>query len=671
MAEGCILSETEYKLVCQFSINGDIDDLKKLLEKASSDQRARITPSTLSPLSAHGTAPFVLAAQHGHVEVIQYLSKLLPDECFLNQCVTVFDIACQGDELHHVTALNAACITSNLPIVEMLLKKKASLGVPDCTGATPLNEAAYHGRGDVVELLCQHGADLHAANDYGWEPLHVAAYRNHKIVFNCLVQNGADSSRLSHEGFNVMHIAAARGHIGLIRIILKQNVNLYPLQSATLNQELIPSPLCLAAAYGYRSLVKLFCSLSDCTSLDVIDAYLLLGTSSLMKKDYQDTLACWQHAIKLREQSCLEFSSNSCTYLPGVSEVNNTRDLIGLCHPNNPSSVLNMWLQSLIVWKRCIGFKDITYWHMMINTSEELRSHSKFQELKVLLIEGTKLIHEFVIPQVAKGCILPQVFEVFYQTWIESALLCQFLNDSKVVQLENISKKIQLISSFSSYLPYLLGAITVTVSRSVTLMNLYGCKAKMPYLLIKSMFNLFLVWLTLSDTQHSGMTAEASSECHKYGVEFVSKFLVLVDGDSLIHFLFDCQFPRLELLLHSLLQWGGRRILNMYHQGSTCLHKACLSRCSLETIKMLLEYGAHFDVVDQQGRTFLDILSVTNQWSLEQTKSYFQEYFRSPTSLCCLSATAIIKAGLPYQHILYLPPSIKSLINLHDIGAIS
>ena len=658
MAKWCVLSESQYRNVCQLAVEGHLHDLKTILSEACSEQQASIAPETLVPWLSCDTAPLVLAAQHGHTAIVKYLIDLLPYQCFLDHCATVFDIASRGDELHHVTALNAACIKSYLPIVDLLLKRNASHGVPDCTGATPLNEAAFHGRVDVVNLLCQHGTDLHVLNDFGWEPLHVATFKNHKQVFDSLVQNGVDCTRVTVDGLSVLHIAAARGHIGIVKTILKQSVNLDPLKRDIEKGMLIPSPLCLAAAYGYQSIVNLFCRLQDCTPLHIIDSQLLSGTSNLMKHDYQTTLAVWQKAVKLREQSHPEFTSNFQQYSHGQSEVKTTEDLLKLCGPSNPSHQANMWYQALVIWERCIGFRDMTYWNILISAATTLRHLQMFEEVELMFIRGTKLVDKYLIPQLVAGHILPQNFEVFYQSWVQDALLYNCLNDSKTFRVDNVGP---YVPNFPAYLPYIFNAIDVTASRFCALTDLYGCEKRAPLFLLKTVLQLFLVWLYLIDTQHPKIPALSNSECYKHGVEFVAKFIVLADGNTLLHLLLDHQFPHLNILLESLLQWGGDRALNMHYKGVLCLHKACLSGCSPKTVEILLNYGAHFDAVDQQGRTLLEIVRVTHP----QLQAEF-ELFRAPQPLYCLSAFAVIRSGAPYQHMECLPLAVKSFLAMHD-----
>lgn len=661
MAKWCVLNESKYKDICEFAVEGDLHVIKTTVSEACNEQQAAITPETLIPPSSCDTSPFVLAAQYGHTTIVEFLTDLLPYKRFLDHCATVFDIASPGDELHHVTALNAACIKEHLPIVDMLLSRNASHSVPDCTGATPLNEASFHGRVGVVNLLCQRGADLHVANDYGWEPLHVAVFKNHKQVFNSLLQNGADCTRVTVDGLSVLHIAAARGHIGIVKTILKQNLNVDPLKSVNEEGKFIPSPLCLAAAYGYRSIVNLFCRLQDCTPLHIIDSQLLLGTSDLMKKEYQSTLAVWKQAVKLREQSDPDFTSHTHEYFHSRSEIKTTKDLVELCGPSNPSHQANMWYQAVMVWERCIGFRDMSYWNMLISTADVLRHLKMIQEAEVVLFRGTELADKYLVPQLVAGHILPQNFEVFYQMWIQNALLYDCLNDSKVLQIDNVGPNIQHIPNFSSYIPYLFNAIDTTTSRFNALAGLYGCERRSPSHLLKTLLQVFLVWLYLIDIQHPNIPAQANRECCEHGVDFVAKFIVLADGNTLLHLLLDCQFAHLNMLLESLLQWGGDRVLNVYYKGVTCLHKACLSGYSPKTLRILLNYGAHFDAIDEQGRTFLDIVNVTHP----QEQADF-EPFKSPRPLYCLSALAVIRFGAQYQHMECLPLTVKSFLRMHD-----
>lgn len=282
-----------------------------------------------------------------------------------------------------------------------------------------------------------------------------------------------------------------------------------------------------------------------------------------------------------------------------------------------------------------------------------------------MLIRGTELADMYLIPQLTEGHILPQNFEVFYQTWIQNALLYEFLDDSNVLQIANVGPNIQHIPNFTAYLPYVFNAIDAIVSRFSTLTNIYGCEKRVPRHLLENILQLFLVWLYLIDIQHPKIPAQAIDECCQCGMEFVSKFVVLADGNSLVHFLLDCQLPNLNMLLDSLLQWGGDKALNMRCKGLTCLHKAAsLKQCSTKTIEILLDYGAHCDALDDQGQSFLDILKVTH--SQMQADFNFGGRVQVPPPLYCLTAVSVINFGLPYQHIEYLPSVVKSFLRMHD-----
>ncbi len=77
------------------------------------------------------------------------------------------DVNAQANNPQRVAALHAAVARGNAAMVEELLKRGATVDLPQQQGVTPLHGAAGAGRGDLVELLRRAGADSRRQDDTG------------------------------------------------------------------------------------------------------------------------------------------------------------------------------------------------------------------------------------------------------------------------------------------------------------------------------------------------------------------------------------------------------------------------------------------------------------------------------------------------------------------------
>ncbi|MGM9483879.1 ankyrin repeat domain-containing protein [Roseateles sp. NT4] len=77
------------------------------------------------------------------------------------------DVNAQANNAQRVAALHAAVARGNAAMVEELLKRGATVDLPQQQGVTPLQGAAGAGRADLVDLLRRAGADPHRLDDAG------------------------------------------------------------------------------------------------------------------------------------------------------------------------------------------------------------------------------------------------------------------------------------------------------------------------------------------------------------------------------------------------------------------------------------------------------------------------------------------------------------------------
>ncbi|XP_047274363.1 ankyrin repeat domain-containing protein 6 isoform X28 [Homo sapiens] len=143
-------------------------------------------------VTKHGRTPLHLAANKGHLPVVQILLKAGCD----------LDVQDDGDQ----TALHRATVVGNTEIIAALIHEGCALDRQDKDGNTALHEASWHGFSQSAKLLIKAGANVLAKNKAGDTALHVAAALNHKKVAKILLEAGADTTIVN----NVLRFSRGR-----------------------------------------------------------------------------------------------------------------------------------------------------------------------------------------------------------------------------------------------------------------------------------------------------------------------------------------------------------------------------------------------------------------------------------------------------------------------------
>ncbi|XP_017908637.1 PREDICTED: ankyrin repeat domain-containing protein 6 isoform X3 [Capra hircus] len=137
-------------------------------------------------VTKHGRTPLHLAANKGHLSVVQILLKAGCD----------LDVQDDGDQ----TALHRATVVGNTEVIAALIQEGCALDRQDKDGNTALHEASWHGFSQSAKLLVKAGANVLAKNKAGDTALHIAAALNHKKVVKILLEAGADGTIVNNAG---------------------------------------------------------------------------------------------------------------------------------------------------------------------------------------------------------------------------------------------------------------------------------------------------------------------------------------------------------------------------------------------------------------------------------------------------------------------------------------
>ncbi|XP_054413839.2 ankyrin repeat domain-containing protein 6 isoform X5 [Pongo abelii] len=158
-------------------------------------------------VTKHGRTPLHLAANKGHLPVVQILLKA--------GC----DLDVQDDE--DQTALHRATVVGNTEIIAALIHEGCALDRQDKDGNTALHEASWHGFSQSAKLLVKAGANVLAKNKAGDTCLHVAARYNHLSIIRLLLSAFCSVHEKNQAGDTALHVAAALNHKKVAKILLE------------------------------------------------------------------------------------------------------------------------------------------------------------------------------------------------------------------------------------------------------------------------------------------------------------------------------------------------------------------------------------------------------------------------------------------------------------------
>ncbi|KAM4043143.1 ankyrin repeat domain-containing protein 6 isoform 2-T3 [Anomaloglossus baeobatrachus] len=204
---------------------GQVDNVVQLINKG-----AKVA------VTKHGRTPLHLAANKGHVNVVQILLKA---GCDLN-------LQDDGQQ----TALHRAAVVGNSDILAMLIQEGCALDRQDKDGNTALHEAAWHGFSHSVKLLVKAGANVLAKSKAGNTPLHLACQNGHSQSCRFLLLAGSRADLKNHAGDTCLHVTARYNHLSVIRILLSAFCSVNEKNQAG------DTPLHVAAALNHRKVIK-------------------------------------------------------------------------------------------------------------------------------------------------------------------------------------------------------------------------------------------------------------------------------------------------------------------------------------------------------------------------------------------------------------------------------
>lgn len=668
----CVFTKDEFDKLCEFSKNGQLDEVVKLVKLVLSSRKCRVGPATFCPQpSYHNPTPFVLSAQHGHKDVVQYFLDQYSNSIDINHAATIVSITTKK-KVHCATALWAASTGGHLEIVKLLVEHGAEVNKPTLTLSTPLRGASFHGHLDVMEYLLKSGAEINTPNCIGQSPLCIAAMRGQLSAVKYLVEHGANKHQKTINGYSVMHLAATKGRVDIVKYLL--SIGLSPLfqEAKPLQNDYIPCPLYLAASTGQRKMVEELVAHQDCPPACKADALLLLGSTRCEISARGLTMGSremWAKALDIVEENQL-----AVEHLPPIDsyggrvEIQTHEDLTRLS--TEPNFVRHeAYFQSLIIRERCMGYGDQGLIYFLIRRGMWFCNHSCYREAELLWFRAMDME--------VKVCEVEITHARYGHSEGLQRDLEKDLSQYACGLFHMVHDPCQYKPDFKRYVEFGFKELDILELLKERSENAVFIDTQV---ILGVMLYIFASWLYY-DTEVSAEVlredALCSQECEEFGLRFVKKYLHSSAGTTLLHYaltnfvileddednIYD-KYPNLSQLIEALLHWGAYEAIDTPDKhGLRPIHMAVTrSNENQETevqelISPLISGGVHLDAVNGQGKTAVE------ECVNEVAKVVL--FSSGPLPLTCHAANTIVREDLPYDSI-GLPSHVVKLVKLHD-----
>ncbi|XP_067661560.1 ankyrin repeat domain-containing protein 50-like [Haliotis asinina] len=277
-ADLSLTDEDGHTILHLVSYKGCVDVLKYLLSLNYLDINSR---------GWNKMTPVMLAADHGHKEVIELLINHRADLSAIDKVGNnILHIACESghvDVVQYLLSLKLLDINSRVwnnwtpvmsateeghkEVIELLINHRADLSIIDKGGNNILHIACESGHIDVVQyFLSLNCLDINSRGWRKWTPVMLAAYHGHNEVIKLLINHTADLSISGKGGDNILHIACQSGHTDVVQYLL--SLNSLDINSRGWKKR---TPVMLAAKGGHKEVIELLINhRADLSTIDKV-----------------------------------------------------------------------------------------------------------------------------------------------------------------------------------------------------------------------------------------------------------------------------------------------------------------------------------------------------------------------------------------------------------------
>jgi len=623
------------------------------------DHRPREEVSRLVSSKTNGATPLVLSCRNGHHDVVEYLV----DKC----CASVEQpgsVTFDGETIEGAPPLWCAAAAGHLDIVKLLVKSGANVNSTTKTNSTPLRAACFDGHYEIVKYLVEHNADIEVANRHGHTCLMIACYKGHFKIAKYLIEIGADVNRKSVKGNTALHDCAESGSLDIMKLLLvsgaRIDVDAYGM-----------TPLLAASVTGHLHIVEHLISQRELVGKqERIDALELLGATFVDKKrDMLGALKLWKRAMEERYEEGVLVIPKALVKSP-ISAYENTVEVETVTELEQIISEPDaMRMQALLVRERILGpaHPDTSYYIRYRGAVYADMGHfERCITLWMYALDMQQKILEPLSPMTQSSLLsFAELFSFMMSDGGRSRGQIQLAN----LERDNFERSVN-DNSNSSPPPVNFSDIMTVFRRAVKEVRagqgaleageLRGGDST--YFNRTIVILLHLVCLLTKLIPH--LEKDKVYDVKQAVYEFVSVGAKGRGGSTPLHLACSrdtssvgrypiCNFPSVSTI--DLLLECGAPVDARDNDGNTPLHAAALNKpAKAGVIQSLLKHGAHYDLVNNDKRTWTNLLKGTPLHEITNAAVH--------SSLACLSAGVVRKHGLDTDS---LPVTLQAFVLNH------
>ena len=609
---------------------------------------------------AKDSSPLVVALLHKQLALFKYIldnfdanieqetSVLLKRKHYLSGN----EIFLVDNPVDGVTCLWIASILGYFDFVkELILLHGASIEHVTDSKSSPLHGAASYGQDSVCEFLIEQGAIVDQPDAVGQTPLTVAAVVRSKKCIELLIEKGANVNHRDSFGNMPLHthVSSELGSrsVEIVEILVKagaQNcANCFGFTPAILSSascvrfDLVQ---CMETAFHLdaKELCDYYC----------LNAAMALLDCSVLEHAQEKAARLWLLSVceLRRENPDLLFNilkPDEAVY-DGLQEPTTKEEVNRLFDQHDDKQTVRLYFIALMMCERILGHAHPMTANHIRWVGEHFVDHFQFDKCMELLHRA-----------------------IDFRSTCTAAVMLP-ITDELVSAIYSFSLMTDhnYIPSIAPHFQWGLRELALTRERKLDI--------------VRCLFRMIAVWIKVLDCIKEPEGQEKETELISKAAH---ELILSMDGHScpvLAVCLQNIEYPDATVLFHAAeiveanlpLHKAVALFLNLGcsvycedEQGNFLLHLAAklIEDTAPQCIETLLEYGAHIDAVNFDGKTALDVALVG--YSRTGVSTELEKYLSGHLSLQCIAVRAVLKHfGGWYENL--LPPRLVKFVSWHE-----